>query len=435
MRGLVTYFVTYFLPRDRPLEGEELRRHRLMVAFLLVTALYAILYVPVSIGIGYRTALIAIPITAVVCVALCFALRHGVSLVVVCNSYLLNSALMISFLWLTTGGLTMTPNDPAFTALYPVIALLLLGRRWALFWLAVSVALLAGNGIPGLLGVELPTGMGADWVPWFLVLSLIGHSILLYIFVNLFETSRDRAHKALEVANDALAVEQEKTENLLLNILPAEVAEELKATGAAAAQEFEAVTILFSDFKNFTGISADMTPQDLVAELNICFYEFDAIMERFHLEKIKTIGDAYMAASGLPHETGSDPVDVVRAAIEMQAFMARHSEENAAAGKPSFTMRVGIHSGPVVAGIVGVKKFQYDIWGDTVNTASRMETAGEEGQVNLSEATYELVKSEPGLVFTSRGKVEAKGKGELEMYFVTLASTDTRSKVSTTPLE
>ena len=399
------------------MEGEVLRRHRLMVAFLIVTASYATAYVPVTILIEYRSALVAIPVTAVACLALAFAVRWGLSLVVVCNSYLFVLSILISFIWLSTGGLTSTPNDPAFSALYPVIALLLLGRRWAIFWLGVAIALVVVNGIPGLLGIDLPVGMSPEWVPWFLILSLIGHAILLYIFVSIFETSRDRAHQQLQVANTALAGEQEKTESLLLNILPAEVAEELKLKGSAEAHEFDQVTILFSDFQNFTSISENMTPKDLVAELNACFYEFDAIMERYELEKIKTIGDAYMAASGLAH-SASVPVNMVRAALEMQAFMARHRDDNIAAGKPAFVMRAGIHTGPVVAGIVGVKKFQYDVWGDTVNTASRMETAGEVGEVNISEATHALVEDEPDFTFTPRGRVDVKGKGELEMFFV-----------------
>lgn len=409
--------LTYFLPVGRELDEDQERRHRLMVAFLLVTASYAISYIPVSIAIDYNVALVSIAITAVNCVILCFALRNGVSIVWVANIYLANLALSVAFLWASTGGLTITPNDPAFMAFVPVIALLLVGKRWALFWLGTTLVMIAGSGVPGVLGEELPVGMNVDWVPAFLVISILGHSVLLYIFTSLFETSRDRAQRNLEEANEALAVEQQKTEELLLNILPAEVAEELKETGAAEAHEFDAVTILFTDFKNFTEISSDMTPQDLVAELNACFFAFDELMGTFHLEKIKTIGDAYMAASGLPHEHGSFAADVVKAALEMQAFLSERKKENDELSKPSFEMRAGIHTGPVVAGIVGVKKFQYDIWGDTVNTASRMESSGESGKVNISQATYDLVKDEPGLRFVPRGEIEAKGKGELAMYF------------------
>jgi class 3 adenylate cyclase len=209
-----------------------------------------------------------------------------------------------------------------------------------------------------------------------------------------------------------------RSDELLLNILPEEVAEELKARGEAEARHFDTATILFTDFKGFTQLSEQVTPAELVAELNRCFKAFDGIMGKYRIEKIKTIGDAYMAAGGLPDPAHGSPVEVVRAALEMQGFMQRHKAERVAAGKPFFEMRVGIHSGPVVAGIVGVKKFQYDIWGDTVNTASRMESSGEVGHVNISGATYALVKDEPGLAFTPRVNVLAKGKGELEMFFV-----------------
>ncbi|MFZ1666861.1 MAG: adenylate/guanylate cyclase domain-containing protein [Flavobacteriales bacterium] len=212
--------------------------------------------------------------------------------------------------------------------------------------------------------------------------------------------------------------EKKRSDDLLLNILPAEIAEELKLNGEAPARDFELVSILFTDFKDFTQTSEKLDATHLVAEINTCFKAFDAIMGKYGIEKIKTIGDAYMCAGGLPLPSADSTVNTVRAALDMQAFMKTRKQELDAQGLPAFEMRCGIHTGPVVAGIVGVKKFQYDIWGDTVNTASRMESSGEVGQVNISAATYALVKNEPELSFASRGKVLAKGKGEMEMYFV-----------------
>ncbi|MBL8011152.1 MAG: adenylate/guanylate cyclase domain-containing protein [Flavobacteriales bacterium] len=213
-------------------------------------------------------------------------------------------------------------------------------------------------------------------------------------------------------------MEKDRSENLLLNILPKEVAEELKAKGEAEAKLINHVTVLFTDFKGFTAMSELVSPQQLVKDLHECFSYFDQLCGKFGMEKIKTIGDAYMAAGGVPVETSTHAADAIQVALAMRDFIAEGKARKIAAGLPYFEIRIGIHTGPVVAGIVGVKKFQYDIWGDTVNTASRMESSGAPGQVNISEATYALVKDEPGLVFTPRGKVQAKGKGEMEMFFV-----------------
>ena len=212
--------------------------------------------------------------------------------------------------------------------------------------------------------------------------------------------------------------EKKRSEELLLNILPEQVAEELKAKGEAEAKLIDQVSVLFTDFKGFTAMSEQVSAKQLVHDLHECFSAFDRICERHGIEKIKTIGDAYMAVGGLPTPNTTHATDVITAALEMRDFIAEGKARKIANGLPFFEIRIGVHTGPVVAGIVGVKKFQYDIWGDTVNTAARMESSGEVGKVNISRSTYILAQEEPGLVFVPRGEVKAKGKGELEMWFV-----------------
>lgn len=227
---------------------------------------------------------------------------------------------------------------------------------------------------------------------------------------------RKESEDRIKIQYKEIEKEKQISENLLLNILPAEVAEELKAKGSADAKQFDEVTVLFTDFKDFTKLSEKMSAKELVEEINACFMVFDQIMETHGIEKIKTIGDSYMCAGGLPVPNKTHAVDVVRASLEIQKFIQNRMAERTSLGKEPFQIRIGIHTGPVVAGIVGIKKFAYDIWGDAVNTASRMESSGEVGQVNISDTTYELVKDKFNCVH--RGKIQAKGKGEIDMYFV-----------------
>jgi class 3 adenylate cyclase len=234
---------------------------------------------------------------------------------------------------------------------------------------------------------------------------LIGGAVLLVLSGFTF---------LLKKNNKLLSREKKENETLLHNILPEAVAAELKATGATTAKHYDNVTVLFTDFVNFTRAGVNMSPQNLIDELHTCFKKFDEITAKYNIEKIKTIGDAYLAVAGLPATDPHHAEHIVLAAKEITAFM---DDRVAKMGtERTFRVRVGVHSGSVVAGIVGVRKFAYDIWGDTVNTAARMEQSGEAGKINISQATYDLVKDK----FTCeyRGEVEAKGKGSMKMYFV-----------------
>jgi len=222
-----------------------------------------------------------------------------------------------------------------------------------------------------------------------------------------------RSYRRKRLDNLIIAAEKKKSDELLLNILPFETAEELKEFGSAKARNFDMVTVMFTDFKGFTEVAERLSAEELVHEINESFVAFDNIIHKYGIEKIKTIGDAYMAAGGLPTPKSTHAIDVVSAALEIMEFTRDLKKKK---GDLGFEIRIGIHSGPVVAGIVGIRKFAYDIWGDTVNTASRMESSGEVGKVNISESTYELVKHQ--FKCFSRGKINAKGKGEIEMFFV-----------------
>lgn len=253
----------------------------------------------------------------------------------------------------------------------------------------------------------------AYWAGGFalIILALLGTS---WLYARRAGQRLTLQNRKIEAQRDQIEQERRNSDKLLLNILPEEIADELKKHGEATPKFYPAATVLFTDFIDFTLLSAQLSPEKLIAELDECFLAFDEICEKHHLEKIKTIGDAYMCAGGLPVQNETHPEDAVRAALDMVDWMERRNQENPNAVFRK--MRIGVHTGPVIAGVIGKNKFAYDIWGDAVNLAARLEELGAPGRVNISSATREAVKH----LFTTtyRGKKEVYNKGLVDMYFI-----------------
>lgn len=252
-----------------------------------------------------------------------------------------------------------------------------------------------------------------------------GLGLVFLIALLIFRNYREKVK-----TNKILDQQKVQIENLLLNILPSEVAKELQLKGMATPRNFEMVSVMFTDFKSFTVHADKLSPQELVEELNTCFIAFDNIIEKYGLEKIKTIGDSYMCAGGLPTPDKKHVFNIVKASLEIQEYIVLNNKRKIAEGQEPWDLRIGVHVGPVVAGVVGRKKYAYDIWGSTVNIASRLESNGEPEQVNISASVYELVKDD--FTCSYRGKIYAKNVGEVDMYFVAASTNNVEDKFSAT---
>jgi class 3 adenylate cyclase len=240
--------------------------------------------------------------------------------------------------------------------------------------------------------------------------------VLLFLFQKWrlmgFQRAESRISQRMQTKIDQMAREKARSDKLASEFLPDKTVAELKSTGRAKWDKYDRATVLFSDIQGFTRIAEEMNPESLIDELDKFFFHFDSVVEKYNIEKIKTIGDAYMAAGGIPEKNSTNPVEVVLAALEMQSYMAQLKTTRT----NIWDLRIGIHTGPVIAGVVGHKKISYDIWGDTVNTASRMESSGMPGKVNISGITYGMVKDY--FICEYRGKLPVKYKGNIDMYFV-----------------
>lgn len=296
------------------------------------------------------------------------------------------------------GGFVASSGVIAWASLGPLGALMFHGPRQSVAWLAAYLIEVAVLGIAdGALAANAPP-IPSGIVPLFFVMNISTISAITYLIVRYFAGRMEEA--------------QARSERLLLNVLPRSIAERLKRQDGAIADGFADVTVLFADIVDFTGLSADITPARVVAILNDVFSAFDRLADQHGLEKIKTIGDAYMAVAGLP----SPRPDHAEAVADMALDMQRELFDRATEGIPRIRLRIGINSGPVVAGVIGTRKFIYDLWGDAVNTASRMESHGVPDGIQVTQATYDLLKGK--FTFAERGSVDIKGKGAMTTYLL-----------------
>lgn len=351
-----------------------------------------------------------------------------------------------------------------FLGFYPIINNLINFKKWykrfllfyvlpfSFFWSSVSIYALnfkvigALGFIFGLISFLGVTELNRIYSAYFIFLiafflsSILSRSIQfnkdalililehLIIFFGVFAISKVNSYiKSLNKKMSLLLVksrkdkrlvieERNKSEKLLLNILPEEVASELKSFNYSKPKKYDNVTVMFTDFVGFTSIAETLNAEELIQELDNCFSYFDSQTKKNKLEKIKTIGDSYMTCAGLPHKNNTHAIDTILAALEIKAFLDQAKEIKKSQNLPYWELRIGIHSGPLIAGVIGEMKFSYDVFGDTVNLASRMESSGEKGEINISYSTYMLIKD--FFICESRGKVKAKNKGEIEMFFV-----------------
>jgi len=426
--------------RHLPDSGHH-KQARMIVRGSLLTVLFMAYYALISKVISYKEGVLIQSILTLGFALIPLAVLRRANLNFIGNLFVFSGCTGIVMLSLHTGGLE-SPVLP-WIGLVPIVALLFTNRNWAWAWFVLTLAVVALFIYLKYQGMIPSPRFDTSYKVFLAANCLIGLVLTLFLLNTIFVNSIREINQQLESKNqeieeknklleqqagqitaqrDQIILEKQKSDKLLLNILPADIAEELKQNGSCEARQYENVSILFTDFVNFTNYSEKMSPQSIIAELHRYFTAFDAIIEKYGLEKIKTIGDAYMAVSGLPERNSNHAVLAILAAKEIREFVQAsmnpegRSSENSGEGKQGFQARIGIHSGPVVAGIVGSKKFVFDIWGDAVNTAARIEQNGFPQKISISGQTYELVKDHFPCEY--RGKVKAKNKGELDMYFV-----------------
>lgn len=403
--------ILWFIPDRYRLDEENFRKAKLFVGTNLLTSCFSTFYFLSSYFSDMPHVSLAMFYNAAGFLVLPLLFRtNRFDLKFLGNTYIFIGATGVLVTVFYTGGL-ISSSLPWLSVL-PIASLMLVDRRSGWVWTILSYVSITVVGFISWSGIiPFRDETGHTNLPIFNTFNLNGLGFMIFLIALVFENTTRTALYNLAQKNELLGKEKKRSDELLANILPQEIIEELKETGILKARLFNHVTVMFSDFVDFTQITEKLSPEELVAEIDFCFKGFDAITGKYGLEKIKTIGDAYLAVSGLPVEREDHAQCAVKAAIEFAEFI-----ENRRKNGGQFGVRIGIHSGQVVAGIVGIKKYSYDIWGDTVNTAARMEQNSEEGRINISGATQKLIAAEIPCEY--RGKIMAKHKGKIDMYFV-----------------
>ena len=383
------------------------------MATSFIVALFACIYGVLSYFIEFNVGLYSMIGAVLLFGMLPYLLRRGMGihlLGIVFSSFVLAlNVVLVCY----SGGLFTSPVTP-FIILPPVFALVFCDRRTAWIFVGLSVGYVLTLVLLREQIARIPVTYLPSFHQTFLMLGLSGLVIIMFLITNTYEQTKNEALRLLEEKQEELRKEQELSDSLLLNILPEATVQELKSIGFARPRAYDMVSVLFADFVSFTKLSQTMSASELVTYIDRYFTRFDAIMDRYNIEKIKTIGDSYMCVAGLPLESEEHAIRITAAAREMLAVVEEMHIEQSEQNEPSFDVRIGVHSGPVVAGVVGKKKFAYDIWGDTVNVAARLQQLSEVNRISISAATHALVKHEIACKYA--GKVHAKNRGEIEVY-------------------
>lgn len=414
MKNFVARLHNFFIPPSYSLDEQEFRKARILINTTLITSIFAFSYFLQTFFLKQYHLTPFMALWCAVFFLIAYLLKWGVPRKVCTNIFVATT--FISAIWeiYWTGGLQSSVLP--WMSMVAVTAILLNTPKNAWVWFIIALIATIVIGVVDAYYSKFPIEMDMRYYNLSVLFSYVGLVSIMFVIAMVMENAFIGSLKKLDQKNKIIEEEKKRSDDLLLNILPAEVMEELKQTGKTTARNYDLVTVLFADFKNFTHIIEELPPEELVSGIDNYFETFDKIIGNHQIEKIKTVGDAYICASGLPVMNSNNPVIIVEAALEINAAINKLKEERKQQGKVHFDVRIGIHSGPLVAGVVGIKKFAYDIWGDTVNTAARMQQMGEAGKINISGTTHDLVKHR--FHCTSRGRIEVKNKGLIEMYFV-----------------